>query len=92
MKTRGISGQQRSQGAICAPWPARAAEVLPDDDQLRMKVLPVIEPLPAGLLIQRRFAQALQVFVAGVGAAPPVPLEDAFGVSVNHEAVMPSGI
>src|ERR1019366_3865237 len=85
-------GQQRSERALRAPRLARAAEVLPYDNQLRMEVLPVIQPPPAGLLVQRRFAQALQVFVAGVGAAPPMPLENAFCVSVNHEAVMPSSI
>jgi len=54
---------------------ASAAKVLARDDQLGVVVLPIIEPGSAGLLVQRRFAQALQVLVISIAAAPAVAME-----------------
>ena len=70
-----VPRQQRFERALGATRLASAAKVLARDDQLGVVVLPIIEPGSAGLLVQRRFAQALQVLVISIAAAPAVAME-----------------
>jgi hypothetical protein len=57
--------QQRLEGAGLATGRAQPAEMFSHHYQLRMIVLPVIEPGHTGFLIQRRFAKQFQFVVAG---------------------------
>src|ERR1035438_2857055 len=59
-----LSRQERLERAFVATRRARPAEMLPDHHQLRVIILPVIQPRRAGLLIQRRFAKRFQFIVA----------------------------